>query len=46
MRQKYEEPDITLVYFECSDIVICSLKDEVIDNNLSGSGQFGDIVRP
>lgn len=46
MRQKYEEPDITLVYFECCDIVICSLKDEAIDDNLSGSGQFGDIVRP
>lgn len=46
MKQIYEEPDITLIYLECSDIVICSLTDVELDDNLSGSDKFGDIVRP
>ena len=46
MKQVYEDPNMTISCFDCKDIVICSLNDEEIDDNLSGSGGFGDIVRP
>lgn len=46
MKQVYEDPNLRILYFDCRDIVICSLNDEVIDDNLSSSGNFGDIVRP